>query len=151
MAISTALATVLSSIAAISVSGVVVVDSNAIPEEAGGVRESLLYPRPDVFLDGFNLARMSQGSGGTALGDMTYTIHYRYCHVPAGHERNLATTYPGLVTNVAAIINAITSNDSITGAVELELSGLTVGLVEDPAGEPYLGADFDFYIREFQN
>lgn len=151
MAISSALATILTNIAAISISGVTVASTSGIPEEAGGVRYSILYPRPDIFMDGFNYERVSQGGGSTAKGDMTYTLHYRYCHVPVGAGRNLADIYPGIVTNVIAIINAITTNDAVTGCVDLELSDLNVGWVEDPSGDTYLGADFALKVLEYQN
>jgi hypothetical protein len=143
------LATVADSISKLSVSGVTIKDINEIPQSARGLCPVVL-PQPSNFLSDVAATFQSFGSNGAARIDLSYTLTYVYLHCEAGSGVSQYDIYAGLITNLAAIIVAILSNDALTGLVDLKLGGVgSVGVIEDPSAVKYWGVIFTLNVLEF--
>ena len=137
---------VVAAIAALTIPGVTI-------RGVSGVADSMLMtaktlaPRPEKFITG---ARLEHAEMTQQLNDFWYTLHYRYYHVPIGEGLGgLVSAWPGLVTNVAAIMAALSSHTSYNGSVDGESPSIdTMGPVMDPAGNAYLGAEFSITILQ---
>jgi hypothetical protein len=65
---------------------------------------------------------------------------------------SLLTGYAAMVNKVILIINAIITNHTAgSGAIEIELGGVTFGAREDPSGNGFHGADIAINVMEMQN
>ena len=151
MAISSLLTTVTDAIEDISVSGVTVKDYDGIVANWQST-PNVLYPNPENFLTNFALEYQSFGHGATAQVDISYTLNYRFLGTQLGNLGNFPTAYKAVVDKVVLIINAVITNHSAaSGAASVEVSSVTFGPVEDPAGNSYHGADIAFDVMEMQN
>jgi len=147
-----AIATIANSIAALSISGVNIKDVDQIPPNADRL-EPILFPEPLGFVTDFTLTRDSQGSNTfLAKYTVTYNLHYTFLFAPVGSGRTGLDLYDDMVGKAFAILDAIISNDAITGAVDIQpAETLDFGPVPDPAGNMYIGCRFVFQITEFVN
>ena len=150
MTINCQIDTVTNSIAAWSISGVTIRDIHDIPEDVI-LLGPILFPRPDGFVTDMQFTRESQGGAGTAMMNLSYTLNYVYCHTPIGSGLGgLFSTYSGLITNLALIIEKVFASDNASGAVDLQLAGVSnVGPVSDPSGKAYHGVEIALRITEF--
>lgn len=150
MTINCQIDTVSASIAALTISGVTIKSSASIPESAMMLCP-ILFPKPDGFVTDMEFTRESQGGNGTALMNLSYTLNYVYCHAPIGSGvGGIFTTYGPLITNLALILEKIFASDTLTGAVDITLSGVTnIGPVVDPAGNAYHGVEIALRVLEF--
>jgi len=149
MTITIGFSTVANSIAALSISGVKVLDIDEITT-SGSMICPVLFPQPDNFVTNMAVERMSVGSGGTALMNMTYNLNYVYLHAEVGSGLSAFEIYTGLITNLALIIKTLLQNDNITGAVDMEVNDIgELGVITDPAGNNYFGVLFSLSILEF--
>jgi hypothetical protein len=150
MTVSVQLATVCDSISKLSISGVTIKDIDQITASRIG-QAAILTPKPDGFVTGLVFAPDSFGPGATRLGTLQYTLTYRYYHCAIGQLLDFGS-YAALVANVVTILNAILTNDIVTGCVDVSLAGaIDVGPVTDPAGNSFHGADIALLIKEFVN
>ena len=151
MTVSLAIVTVVDSIADLSVTGADILDLDEIPENVDG-RKPVIFPKPDGFITALEVERMSQGSLGTALHDVVYTLNYRLCYGKVGEDRGLFKLYPDMVAIAVLFMNAILNNDVVTGLVDLSLAeAINFGPVSDPSGAMFHGCDFALQVLEFQN
>jgi len=144
-------ATISNSIAALSVSGLVLKDIDEIPAEVGD-RTPILIPMPDYMTD-FEMVRDSFGSGDTAKMTVQYTLNYRLCYIRAGAGRaNVLEYFDNMVSMCAAIMDAVLAIGVFTGAEDIVPVGIVnMGIVNDPADQPYYGCDLSFRVLEFVN
>lgn len=150
MAVTVNIAAVLNAIAALSVTGVDILDTDEIPESADGIRQPVIYANPDGLITDFVYTRQSFGAGGMEKADIEYTLSFRLCHTPVGSGRGLMDIYPDVVTVAVAFMEAIMTNDSLTGAIDVQFAGITrFGIVLDPSDKVYEGADFAIRIKEY--
>ena len=150
MAVALRTITIFNSIAALVPTGVVIKDLNEIPQ-AVDPRQPTLYPLPDSAVSDFQVVRRSQGSAGTALMDVTYTLTYRFCCFPVGSGRGLFDVYDGFLTRVVAIINTLLTADTVTGLIDMDEWNWSFGIVADPSGVEFYGCDLSMRVLEFQN
>ena len=149
MTLASGLVTVCDSISHISVSGVTVKDLDQIPSHAE-LQGPLLIPRPNEFITDLTSTRTTFGISGASKVDLVYVLNYVYLHSPIGSGISELEAYAGLITNIVAILNAIINNDTITGAVDINLDGVdSIGTVEDPAANRYWGCFLRFRVTEF--
>ena len=147
-----AIATIADSIAAVSVSGVTIKDLNEIPEAVTLRDCPVLFPRPDGFVTDLAVKRDSFGTGAVAKMTVTYILTYTFCHAPIGSGRGLFDVYDNMIANAFAIIDAIITNDTVTGLVDLQVDdALNFGPVEDPSGNVFHGCEIQLYVMEFVN
>ncbi len=149
MTITVGFSIVTNSIAALSISGVTVKDIDQIPTSASMLCP-ILFPQPNDFVTGITPTFETYGSNGGAKINMTYTLNYVFLECEAGSGISAFDAYNGLITHIAAILQAVLSNDAITGAVDITPHGIpNIGVIEDPAGNQFWGALLSFEILEY--
>ena len=140
-------ATVTNSIAALSISGVTVKDSDQITASRLG-QSAILAPRPDRFVTNLTIEPDELSKQKLTV---RYTLNYVYYHCPIGSTLNFAD-YANILTNLSAIIAALLENHNITGAVDTENPAISdIGPVLDPAGNVYHGCVISITIVQFVN
>jgi hypothetical protein len=143
--------TVAASIAALSVSGVTLKDMDEIPQKVEARDCPIFYPKPDGFLSDLEVEIDSFGSAA-AKKTFRYRLNYVFLHAAIGEGRGLFDVYADMVANIAALIDAIIANDALSGAVDVQLEGVSsVGPVPDPAGSMFHGCIFTLAVEEFIN
>lgn len=148
MTISVKMATVADAITGLTVSGVQILDTNQIPVNASVVCPCM-FPKPDGFLTNLVPTIETYGTAGNEKITLDYDLTYTYCHAAIGANLNFGV-YAGFITNVAAILVVMLTNDTISGAVDFRVSSVSdFGIVTDPAGNAYHGCTFTFHVQEF--
>jgi len=111
-----------------------------------------VMPAPD-WLANVEAERDNLGSGTAAQWTFTYLLSYRLFYAPAGQGRNkLADVMPGLANEVVYFIDGIMANDDLDGCEDVVLAGSPIfGVVEDPVGNVFWGADIDLEVTELVN
>lgn len=145
MAISCSLATVADSISKLSISGITIRDIDALATSWLAL-PNVLYPRPDGFVSNISVTATDMARGGYEL---RYTLTYRYLFTQLGNDAVLFAGYATFMANLVLIINSIITNHNLTGAIDLTLGGVSVGPLQDPAGNMYHGADIQINVLEF--
>lgn len=153
MSVSLYLQSITNAIAAISVSGVTVKDSDEIIASWVGT-PNILYPNPndDGFITNFRIQYDSIMQGADAPMTIGYTLNYRFLGTQIGDLATFPAEYANIVAKVAVIVNALIAVPApYSGRVELRIGGVAVGAKADPVGNMYHGADFALNITEMQN
>ena len=149
-------ATVAYTLANLEVAGLEWKDIDEIPAEVGLRGKSFMIPKPD-FVTNFSMVRDSYGGGSTALMTVTYYVNYRLCYEPVGTNVAMSLkVYKGLLDMVGLILDRVlvidVFNDDKTEVVNVvPMSVTNFGIVNDPAGRSFFGADFEFEVTEFVN
>jgi hypothetical protein len=140
--------TVISAIAGLTISGVNVKDVDETPDIAE-MFLPVLFINPDNPITDIDPQFMSFGTQGSAKMDMGYTLNYLYLHAKVGSGMTLNSVLPGLISNMALIMETIFTNDYVSGAVELKLNGLPhVGVIEDATGKQFHGCAISLRVLE---
>lgn len=148
MTITSAIATVADSIAGLTISGVTIKDIDQIPDTAR-LLCPLLIPKPDNFVTDISVTFETFGSNGGAKINTNYTLNYVFLFCEVGGVSSFAA-FGGLVTKLSAILVAINSNDTITGAVDVKINSIgNIGVITDPAGIEYWGLEFGLRVLEY--
>jgi len=149
MTVTCSVNTVASSIAGLTVSGVTIKDITAIPDSAKMLCP-IIIPQPNGYMSGAKATFETVGSNGLAKINLEYDLNYVYLHCELGSGVNAFAPFSGLMTNLAAILVTIMSNDKINGLVDMTLGGIgDVGIINDPAGNSYWGVLFSLHVLEF--
>jgi len=148
---SLAAVTVANSIAGLSVSGVTLKALDEIPEKVDGRDCPIIYPNPDGFLSNLDLEVDSFGSA-SAKKTVSYNLNYMYLHSPIGSGRGLFDKYESVVSSLLAFFDAVISNDTITGCVDIQPQDATsFGPVSDPSGNVFHGCIIVLRVTELVN
>lgn len=149
MTINSQLDTIATSIAGLTITGVTIKDIDNIPDSAQGLTP-LLIPQPNDYVTNLKPTRISFGGAGSAKMDLTYTLNYVYLHAEAGSGINTFAIYAGLIDNLLLIIESMMTNDNLNGAVDMELNSISdIGVIDDPAGNPFWGVFISLNVTEF--
>ena len=141
------IATIVSNIAALDISGVKIKDMDEISAAFSDRDCPVLFPEPAGFVTDFNVVQDSFGP--YAKKTATYILHYTFLFMPVGAGRELER-YGAMVETAFSVLDAIIANENLSGAVEMDATdALEFGPVPDPAGSLYLGCRFAFLITEF--
>lgn len=143
-------ATVATSIAALSVSGLTIKDLDAIPQEVTARDCPVMFPDPSRFLTDLSIEVDSYGSAA-AKKTVRYTLNYILAYRVVGEERGLYKIYQGFVQKVCLLLDAMLANDALSGCIDSTPTGLTLGVVQDPAGKSFHGCLIPIRIMEFYN
>lgn len=144
-----AIDTVATSISNMSVSGVTIKDTTAMPDAVNGRDCPLLCPAPN-YLGNVSVERESFGSATQARKDITYTLTYRLFYAPVGSTRGLSDIYNGLCVALDNVISAFIDNDALSGTIDITPAGASApGIVTDPAGNSYYGTDITLNVLVF--
>lgn len=148
MTIDVTFGTVMTSIANLTITGVNVKDITTLPENPD-LKLPVLFPNPDDPVSDIEPEFVTFGSNGSAKIDMKYTLNYLYLHTKLGSGGGLAAVLPGLLTNIALIMEKILASDTLSGAVDLKLAALpAIRVIEGPNGSQYHGCSFSFRVLE---
>jgi hypothetical protein len=139
--------TVVASIAALDITDVKVHGISGVSDSML-MNGKVLAPRPEKFITGARLIHVEQTQ---QLNNFVYTLHYRYYHCSiAGGLGGLTSSWPGLLDAVASILVALSSHSTLPGSVDSEDPQVeSLGPVQDPAGNYYLGAEIAVTILQF--
>jgi hypothetical protein len=138
-------ATVAGSIAALTITGVTVKDYDQM-SDALGMTNNILTPRPNGYITDISVVR-SELSGQNL--DVSYTLHYDYYHCAPGGMNGLLK-YSTLVDSVSLILAAFAKRTTLGGAVDNTTPTVDmIGVIQDPAGNTFLGASFSIRILQF--
>lgn len=142
-------ATVANSIAAISISGVTMLDIDQIPQ-SGSLITPVLFPQPGGWLSDIAPTRESFGTGASGAINFMYTLHYVFLFAEAGSGLSQLDNISPLVAKLKLILEALLTNDVLTGLVDMMPAGVEgLGIVQDPSGNQYWGALFSLRCLEF--
>ena len=149
MTITSSIETVADSIAGLTILGVTIRDIDQIPDTANMLCP-LLIPDPSGFVTDISVSFETYGSNGSAKINTNYTLNYIFLFCEVGSGIGTYAAYSGLITKLSAILVAINSNDSISGAVDVKINNISnIGVVTDPAGIEYWGLSFSLRILEY--
>lgn len=144
-----AIATVVDSIAALSVTGLSIKDMDEIPPGVE-VSQPTLIPLPDFMTD-WEIETQSFGPGSSAKFDAFYTLNYRLCYIPVGAGKPLEY-FDNMVSMVAAFLDAVIAASPVTGSITLTpVAVFNMGIVNDPADQSFYGCDIAIRVMEFIN
>ena len=149
MAYAISLATVANSIAALSISGVTIKDADEIAA-SWNKQANILYPIPNNWITNAKFTVDTFGSMGNEKARFSCNMNYRFLGTEVGNMANFIAAYSNVISKMVLIINAITSNDVITGATDFRFIGVSsIGPLADPAGNVFHGCDLTFTYEEF--
>lgn len=133
-------------------SSITIKDLDGILDEVRGRDCPVVMPAPD-WLTSVEAERDNLGSGTSAQWTFTYILSYRLFYQQLGEGRNkLADSMPGLANEVVYFIDGIMANDDLDGCEDIVLAGSPVfGVVEDPVGNAFWGADIELEVTELVN
>lgn len=144
-------AAIITSIAGYSVSGVTILDADAVKDEVDGRDTPLLMLSPDFFLSP-TFSYDTYGTGAVAQITAMYTLRWRFFYAEAGKNRGLRDIFQGFIQSTTAIIDAIIANDATNDAIHLQVVGNPAfNVVPDPTGNIFHGTDLDIRVTEFIN
>ena len=140
-------------IAGLTVSGLTIKNITAIPEQVQPRDCPIFFPHPVQFIQG--------GAGGeegletfgiptTRFWLFNRTYRYLLLYAAVGSTRGIVDIYPGYVSKIDALMEAITELD----VTDVDVKNITVselGVIEDPAGAKFYGCTIDIMVREKVN
>ena len=136
--------TVTDSIAALSISGVTVKDSDQIPQ-AIGAGYKVLCPRPDNFITGLSI---TPDEVSKQLLRLRYTLNYQYFHSRIGAK--LFDSYSAMLGKLALILVAFANDATLSGAIDNGAPSVgRLGPTMDAAGNKYHGCELSMQITQF--
>ncbi len=109
------LSTIAGSISSISVSGLTIKDIDDIPQNISQRDCPILIPDPDNYV-GFSIAPVSLDK---SKYNINYSLSYILIYAVLGSERtNIMATYSGMLSMATAIVDAVISLSTLSGAVD---------------------------------
>jgi hypothetical protein len=146
------IATITSNIAALSISGVTILDIDEIKE---GIKErdgATFFPNPIGFVTDLRVEPVTLGSAGARSYNVWYSLHYVLAYAPIGSGRGIFDKYPSMVATAFSIIDALIANDALAGTQEFQVQSIPeFGPVSDPSGKMHHGCQIVIDIMEFVN
>ena len=141
------LTTVTNSIEALTISDVTVLDVDKIVESMQ-MNPKTLAPRPEDFVTDMMVTR--DEVSGQKL-QISYVLHYRYYHCPiAGGLGGIFASYSAMMTNIIAIQLKLSDDAKLSGSMDtMEPQPFNIGPVQDPAGNTFLGCEFQISVMQF--
>jgi hypothetical protein len=138
-------ATVTASIAALSIAGVTIKNTDEIAD-AIALGTSVLAPRPRDFVTDFNVEVEEFSKQNLNL---SYTLHYMYYHCRTGTNA-LFASYAPMIDKLALIILALCSDVSLSGAMDNGVPHIgTIAAIEDGSGNYYHCCEVSIDIIQF--
>lgn len=141
--------TVMSSIAALSVSGVTIKDVDDVPEDMTGLGP-IIVPMGDELITDFRIVFQSFGDTTSALFDILYVLNYRFYLAPIAAGRGYLGVLDELADKLALFFDALFAAGVLSGSEDTVPIGLSnYGSVLDPSENPFWGCDIAIQILEF--
>jgi len=142
--------TIANAIAGLTFTGINTKTTSTIPLNA--ITECPLFmPRPDDFITEIQFSRESFGMSGSEKMNLSYTMNWQYFHAPVGQILSFQD-YSDMLDNVCVILQTIANNDTVTGAVDIQIRDIPrFAQLADVSGNYYHGAQIALRILEFIN
>jgi hypothetical protein len=146
-------ASVATSIAAVSISGVTVKDLTGIKDELFNRDCPVLMPSPADFITGLSIERESYGADSVAFKYVRYTFNYEFFYCEAGTGRGIYDHFQALVTAWGTVLDAFIANSTISNSAVIDAypTAADIGIVTDPTGKEFFGFRFALGILEWVN
>jgi hypothetical protein len=119
-------------IKALSISGVTVVDLDAIPVTITARECPILFPSPTNWKNSAAQGPSTFGTPSTRYWEFLRTYRYVYLHAPAGTGRGISEQYTGLSAAEDTILTALTTLD-VAGVDVRALTVEEYGTFTDPS------------------
>ena len=144
---------ICNSIAGLSITGVTLKDLDEIPEGVDPADCPILYPEPDGLLSNIGVEPVSLSTGTSRQANVTYNLRYTFLHSAVGEGAGLFDVFPDMIAKVVLILNAVLTNDYITGLQDFQVVSIAnFGPVTDPsASMTFHGTQFEFSVLELWN
>lgn len=148
MALTIYLTSITDAISQLSVTGVTFRDYDGIVANWQST-PNVFYPVPETFVSNFRVEYPSVMQGGDSPVDLLYTLNYRMLGTAVGNLGNFPTAYADCAVKALALAAKMIETDSpYSGKVEMRVTGFSIGVRIDPAGNQYHGADISVSIVE---
>jgi len=149
--VSIPITTITAAIAALSVSGVTILDVSALRDSMTDRDLPCLAPRPNQFVTFQPVERDTFGPSASARKTVVFSLAYRFFHSPVGQGRGQFEIFPLFLNNLFAIADALIATD-LGGTVDMNLSSVPdLGVVGDASDNQFWGADVDIVCQVFIN
>jgi hypothetical protein len=150
--VSIPISTITAAIAGLTISGVTVLDTNALRDAMVDIDLPCLAPRPYSFVNLQPVERDTFGAAAVARKTVLFSLNYRYFHAPVGQGLGEYETFPGFLTNLFALADALIAADALGGTVDMNLASMPdLGVVQDGANTNFWGADVEIVCMVFIN
>lgn len=142
--------TVITSVAALSVSGVTIYDK--APQFTQDCKVPALYPSYSPTVDLNSVETLSACSHGNAFKRAIYTINYIYLHIETTQGIDNSKYETAIRANMSAIFTEIANNDTDLGVYMVIPAGFSIAekLIE-VGGRTYLGGQVTLEATEYIN
>ncbi len=143
------IATVASSIAALTISGVTLMDLDEVPDALDPRGCPILAPSvaDPQFLTEWELPVCL-----TLMGNMqvAYTLNYKLYQAPVGSDRSLLKLYPAMVATADRVAAALLALTALGGCKHISLAAMPqFGPVSDASGNMFHGAVIALRVTDF--
>lgn len=147
MALNTA--AISAGIAALSISGVTVLDADEIPPVVNVNSCPLLFPSPNGFISG-GIAVPGPTTFGPGMWSFERAFTYLYLHTTVGQLPAMTSHYPEMDANIDAILTALVGLD-VAGVDVLTVECSRAETIKDPAGNLFYGCEITVTVAEKVN
>lgn len=141
---------IATAIAALSISGVTVLDLPAVPDTADMRKCPQMFPNPSGWIVG-GIGSNEDGEGPATFGPgmwvMQRAFNYVYLHAPVGQGRGMLDHMSAMSTNLDAIMTALTTM-AIANVDVMEIDCGDFVVITDPAGARFYGYTVTVALKE---
>lgn len=140
--------TAATSIAGLTITGIPIKDLTNILTDVS-MACPVLMPAPGFVSNLQPVLPETYGSSGAERLTLKYDLTYRYFHCAVGADMTWGF-YDDVVSNVAAILAVLLTNDKLTGLSDLRVKSISEipGVVTDPLQNEYFGCDITLSIEQ---
>lgn len=142
-------AAVATGVAALTIAGVTIKDTGAIPRTITVGECPILIPSPDRWITG-GIGQKGPATFGPGMWEFDRAYTYLYLHTATGQKPELSDHLEAMAAKIDLIMTALTTLDVDEADVELiECGGPTQ--ITDPSGNSFYGCQITLTMRERVN
>lgn len=150
MTVSISFTAVPTALAALSISGVKILDIDKIPDSGLEMLTPVLFPDPANWISGISVTRETMGVSGTGKYDLTYSLNYVYLHAPVGGNISDFGNFSAMITKLGLICTELANNDTLGSVDDLTIGSVSEpGFIEAPDGGIFHGCRLTLNVLEF--
>lgn len=145
---------ITSAIAALSVSGVTMVDVSSVKDRYESRDCPLFFPMPGAYIGGGSGTADNDehtfGASGAGMWTSHRVFSYVFLYKAVGTDRTTSEVYSAAITKAEAIWTALFTLN-VSGADVQTVTHEPLGVVNDPADKKFIGCIFRITMRERVN
>jgi hypothetical protein len=146
------IATITASIAGLTVTGLTIRDTGSLSDHIEHRDEPCMVARPNGFVTFSPTVRDTYGLATIARKTQVFTLAYRLFYADAGEGRGMYDLFPGFVTMIFALQDALIAADALGGTIDMQMIGNpSLGIVQDGADGNHWGCDINIQCTVFIN